>query len=192
MSIDTLPVSVVLERYPSTRVILSLLSFLQSHSSVDIWTETLLGAGVLGPAKGLSSEGLELSTSGTCDQPIKDRIPLIVSRYVCSSEVGKSCSVNSCLSDNSPSSTNSSTGGLSDKTLSAANSKLEMLSLLEAFCSAGDPEPVVEAGLGRSERGGLGERCANILSSWSVRFSVRLASRLVGYKHSSVWTSAPC
>ena len=68
-----------------------------------------------------------------------------------------------------------------------------MLSLLEAFCSAGDPEPVVEAGLGRSVRGGS-VKDVLIFSEiqWSVRFSVRLACRPVGYSHSGVWTSVPC
>ena len=46
---------------------------------MGICTEILLGAGALGPAKGLSSEGFELSTSGICDQPINDRMPLMVS-----------------------------------------------------------------------------------------------------------------
>ena len=61
--------------------------------------------------------------------------------------------MSSCSSNNSPSSTKSSTGGLSEISLSASDAKLEILSLLEAFCKAGDSEPVVKAGLGRSVRG---------------------------------------
>ena len=59
-----LPASVVLEGYPSVMLRLSLANFRQSQSSVGICTEILLGAGALGPAKGLSSEGFELSISG--------------------------------------------------------------------------------------------------------------------------------
>ena len=77
------------------RVKLSLPNFLQSHSSVGICTETLFGAGAFGPAKGLSSDGLELSISGTWVQPMKERMPLMVSLYVCSSDDGWSVSTKS-------------------------------------------------------------------------------------------------
>ena len=79
-SIARLPTSVVLEGYPSVILRLSLDNFRQSQSSVGICTEILLGAGALGPAKGQSLEGFELSISGICDHPIKDRMPLMVSR----------------------------------------------------------------------------------------------------------------
>ena len=73
--------------------------------------------------------------------------------YICSSEVGRSCSVSSCSSDNFPSLTKSSTGALSEKSLSAFDSILEILSLLEAFSKVSESEPVVKAGLGWSVRG---------------------------------------
>ena len=63
--------SELLVRKPSTKVKFSLLSFLQSQSSVGMLTEILPGTGTLGPEKGLSSEVvLELSTSGMLVQPI--------------------------------------------------------------------------------------------------------------------------
>ena len=65
LSMGKCPASAVLEGYPSTNVTLSLFSFLHSHSSVGMCTDILLGTGTLGPANGLSSDGLELSMSGT-------------------------------------------------------------------------------------------------------------------------------
>ena len=65
------PASELQEGYPSTRVTFNLLSFLQSHSSVGICTETFPGVKVLGPQKGLSSDPVvALSMSGMLDQPI--------------------------------------------------------------------------------------------------------------------------
>ena len=65
------PASEPREGYPSVSVKFSFPSFSHSHSSVGILTETLPGATVLDPAKGLSSEvAVELSTSGIWDQPI--------------------------------------------------------------------------------------------------------------------------
>ena len=74
------PVSELLESYPSTRVRLSLSSFLHNQSPVGILTEILPTGCFSGPAKGLSSASEEdVSTSGMCVQPMKDLMPLIIS-----------------------------------------------------------------------------------------------------------------
>ena len=151
------PASELWEEYPSTKVMLNLLNFQHSQSSVGFWTNTLPGTEAFGPAKGLSSEVLvELSMSGTWDQPIKERIPLIVSPYVCSSEMDCSCSVTvmSWSSDNSPSSTYSSSGGQSETSLSSSKLKLETLSFL-GLCKTGESVPVGSEDFGRSVWGRL-------------------------------------
>ena len=93
--------------------------------------------------------------SGTWDQPIKDRIPLIVSRYVCSCDKGWSWSkpVTSWSSDSSPSSVYKSSGGRSDKSLPTSETELTELSLL-ALCKTGEPVSWSSEGKGRSVEDG--------------------------------------
>ena len=78
---------------------------------------------------------------------------LIVFLYVCSIEVDCSCSIISCSSDCSPSSTKSSTGGRSEISLSATDSKLEILSFLVALHREGESVLVKQEDLGQSVRG---------------------------------------